>query len=371
MSFPFNKLILLTLISISHITLSQVTLNDIDTTLRSQLQTAFDSSRNRALLAATVRLIFHDCADGRKCDGCIGFSNDKNDGLQSTAVAPLENIYNSGWNTRLTRSDFWAAAGTIAVQYAQQLDNSGDTLPNIPFYIGRQDCATSPNSNLASSPFPNEKGGWTENLNWFQTNFGFDIRKTVAIIGAHTLGRLHPQFSGYGSGNNGSPWVGGDDQLNNAFYRDLIRRQWVQQQNGQGLMEWRQAGNGNRVFLNSDITMFKNLDGRITNTATGAVSCTFNSCPTNVQAASLVQTYASNNGGNQQWLNDFAVAFDQMIKTGYGNSLSVLTNTGGGNVPNPPNPQPPQNAPSPPPVFVPPPTVTATRRPRGGGRGRP
>jgi len=313
MSFSFSTF-LSTLIYAFHITLSQVTFDDIDITLRSQLETAFDSSRNRATLASTVRLIFHDCADGQICNGCIGLANDKNAGLASSSIAPLENIYNSGWNTRgLSRADFWALAATIAVQYAHELDNSGDTLPNIPFYVGRQDCPTSPNSNIPSSPFPSEKGGWSENLQWFQTNLGFDITQTVAIIGAHTLGRLHPQFSGYGSGRNGSPWVGGDDELNNDFYRDLVRRDWVQQLNDQGLMEWRVVGNGNRVFLNSDITLLRNLDNQIIDANTGAVSCTFDTCPVNVQAASLVQTYSNN---NQQWLNDFAAAFSQMIKTG-------------------------------------------------------
>ena len=104
-------------------------------------------------------------------------------------------------------TDFWAAAATIAIQRAQELDNGNDNLRNIPFYIGRSDCSASPDADINNGQyrlpyksFPDEKAGWEDNLAWFQTNFGFDTSETIAIIGAHTLGRLHPQFSGYGSG---------------------------------------------------------------------------------------------------------------------------------------------------------------------------
>lgn len=196
---------------------TDVTFCDLDNTLRNELEDAFDD--NHRLIGSVVRLIFHDCSGqqennlsgigGTICDGCIDLSNTAHAGIQSLAINPLEQIYtsnNNNWNNRMSRADFWAAIATIAIQYAQDLDNSNDILPNIPFYIGRQDCSASPNIELRNyrlpyKSFPNDKGGWNESLLWFQTNFNFNTQQTVAIIGAHTIGRLHSQFSGYGTGN--------------------------------------------------------------------------------------------------------------------------------------------------------------------------
>ena len=195
-----------------------ITFCDLDSTLRNELEDEF--SDNDRLIGSVVRLIFHDCAGqqennfsgigGTICDGCIDFDNTAHAGLQSLAIDPLEQIYlssDNNWNTRMSRADFWATVGTIAIQYAQDLDrNTNDILPNIPFYIGRQDCSSSPNIDLRNyrvpyKSFPNDRGGWNQTLLWFQTNFNFNAQQTVAMIGAHTIGQLHSQFSGYGTGN--------------------------------------------------------------------------------------------------------------------------------------------------------------------------
>ena len=184
------------------------------------------------------------------------------------------------------------------------------------------------------------------------------------------------------SGRNGSPWVGGSDQLNNDFYRVLLRRNWVQQLNPQGLHEWREQGSNN-VYLNSDIALFKDIDDNIVDTNNGEVSCTITSCADNDDTLGLVQVYSRN---NQLWLDDFADVFEKMIQTGYDN-LQRLTDIGTGTGTQPSLP-PVLLPPSPPPTiqggvtsststsstvndpFLPTPRPSApTRRPRGGGRG--
>ena len=44
---------------------------------------------------------------------------------------------------------------------------------------------------------PNSAGNGQMTLDFFQQNFGFSGRETVAIMGAHTLGRLHVYISLY------------------------------------------------------------------------------------------------------------------------------------------------------------------------------
>ena len=70
-------------------------------------------------------------------------------------------------------------------------------MPQIPFRTGRTDCTPGAEPYIASmtevhpSPFAN--GPMT--LQWFETNFGFtDPKEVVALMGAHTLGKLDQRY---------------------------------------------------------------------------------------------------------------------------------------------------------------------------------
>lgn len=50
---------------------------------------------------------------------------------------------------------------------------------------------------------------------FFETEFGLDANETVALLGAHTLGRAQSSNSGF----NG-PWITGETTLfNNQYYK--------------------------------------------------------------------------------------------------------------------------------------------------------
>ena len=110
-----NILLLFSLVS------SQITFSDLDTTLRTQLETAFEQTRNRALIASVTRLIFHDCAGqqegnpngGSICDGCIDLNNAAHSGLESLAIDPLESIYSNSWAQRGLSRSGWIFHSTI------------------------------------------------------------------------------------------------------------------------------------------------------------------------------------------------------------------------------------------------------------------
>jgi hypothetical protein len=58
-----------------------------------------------------------------------------------------------------------------------------------------------------------------ELFTFFQKNFGFNQRQTVAIMGAHTLGVLQRKNSGI-NGPNG--WVINKHRFDNEYYHHLI-----------------------------------------------------------------------------------------------------------------------------------------------------
>ena len=66
------------------------------------------------------------------------------------------------------------------------------TLPReIEFQYGRRDCVTTdpvPYRTAKAETQPNPEGNGDDTLDFFQSQFGFTGRETVAIMGAHTLG---------------------------------------------------------------------------------------------------------------------------------------------------------------------------------------
>jgi len=157
-----------------------------------------------------VRLGFHDCVGG--CDGCVNLSNPANAGLDlpMDVLRPIVKRYDN----LLTRADVWALAAMTA---AEDMQGHADGRQSYDFnYYGRQTCSddeaggpdvTLPSSHLTTSGV----------LNFFGSAFGFDATETVAIMGAHALGRLSNRNSGFDG-----TWVPGGDQLNNRFFQFLV-----------------------------------------------------------------------------------------------------------------------------------------------------
>merc|ERR1719422_2449699 len=201
--------------------------------------------------AKVLRLTFHDCllyTDGTGgCDGCLNWEGvgkvfqdaanknlypdvkfTDNNGLRNT-VEILEAIYQVPTfpNTAQTlstslkdsgksRADLWALAGIVAVEYGIETNNlkcadassvggchhlQGETGcsvvmdKSIPFRTGRADCipsdSTRPYITNKHEAHPNAVGDGSETIQFFKDNFNFSGQETVAIMGAHTFGRLN------------------------------------------------------------------------------------------------------------------------------------------------------------------------------------
>ena len=207
-----------------------------------------------------VRLSFHDCVGG--CDGCLNLNNLENNGLQQT-YSRINNIYdNEDYNsTGMSRADFIALAGTVAVRYA-----SSQQEPPITLKYGRQDCPTSPNTN-ATERFPNAHGDLDEVFDVFQKTMNMTVRQVVAIIGAHTLGAAAINRSGFRG-----PWVLRQNVFDNEFYRQLWspNNDWFQEKiesenspfHPQPRYQWTVERDGasrgprNLLMLNTDVVSY-------------------------------------------------------------------------------------------------------------------
>ena len=144
-----------------------------------------------------------------------------------------------------SRADLWAFASIVAVQYSVATNNmicegtyndnpakqcnedvgKDQCEVNFPkkltFKTGRKDCTAfgdKPYKATKHESHPNAVGNGQMTLDFFKKDFGFNGKETVAIMGAHTIGRLHVDISLFRY-----VWTHmGTSMFNNHYYRYLI-----------------------------------------------------------------------------------------------------------------------------------------------------
>ena len=154
-----------------------------------------------------VRLGFHDCTGG--CDGCVDLSNPENAGLL-VPIESLEPIVENHEDLAIgfSRADIWALAALVGVDMASR----DDSVPvNFSLeHIGRKNCEQQQevchdvfgnvtDCNPVRGPhrhLPEASIGTSDLFHFFNEEFGFSDRETVALMGAHTLGSLTRENSG-------------------------------------------------------------------------------------------------------------------------------------------------------------------------------
>lgn len=175
-----------------------------------------------------VRLGFHDCVGG--CDGCVDMLNPDNAGLE-VPITALDSIVDEHENEELgfSRADIWALAALVGADEAQPFPVVDFTLTS----IGRRNCEDANdrclNSQGQQTPCRANRGPHrelphaditTEDLfHFFRDTFSFGVKATVALFGAHTLGVLTRENSGF-DGQDG--WVREQTILDNDYYFELV-----------------------------------------------------------------------------------------------------------------------------------------------------
>jgi hypothetical protein len=177
-----------------------------------------------------VRLGFHDCVGG--CDGCVDMLLPDNFGLEIPirALVPVVGAHEN-LAVAFSRADLWALAALVGADMAER--DSGVDVDFDMEWIGRQNCEVSNaqcfDSANVVTPCTATRGPHRELppadittgelFHFFSTEFGFGDQETVALMGAHTLGVLTREHSGF-DGQDG--WVREEAILDNEYYFELV-----------------------------------------------------------------------------------------------------------------------------------------------------
>jgi hypothetical protein len=308
---------------------------------------------NPPIAATYLRLGFHDCVPNGVaggCDGCVNVvSNTENQGLQpaiqslSPIVAALENK-----SLGVTRADLWAFAALVAVESSQSTVVFTDN-----FRVGRKNCETvgtcsgndptfcASNGPDVATDFPSSDLTTQGLIRFMSEHFGYNADQTVAIMGAHSIGRTLPNNSGFqGSWDNSNLVLGKlhvtrnflmtECLLNwyskdNAYYRAIVGSpdpvlapDWVQITLPTNKIQWAHPVTHTNVMLNADIAIVRDLGIENDLDVTGRVQCSFRNnpfprrCPI-ADTLTKAAIYRNDNGG---WLVDFKNALKIMLEKG-------------------------------------------------------
>lgn len=278
-----------------------------------------------------VRLPFHDAAGGGGLsglggpNGCIDPLSSDNAGL-AAVVTRVSNV-RAATAPGISLADAFVLAGNYAIEVASTLDpaDAGNLgalgietpVPLIlPFRSGRVDAATC--AGVDDPLLPRTSSLWSGSLaahavSSVFSRMGLSTVNIVALMGAHTVGRL----TAANSGINGV-WVPETSaSFSNRYYRDLVGVPWVKN-TLQGSNDVWIAGPANApvqgVMLRTDVELIFN-----TTTPTGAAACPqfnfgpgpSNGCPRQTATVNSVTSFAQN---QLAWQQAFSAAWTIMTE---------------------------------------------------------
>uniref|UniRef100_A0A7S4AAC2 Plant heme peroxidase family profile domain-containing protein n=2 Tax=Pseudo-nitzschia australis TaxID=44445 RepID=A0A7S4AAC2_9STRA len=275
-----------------------------------------------------LRLVFHDCIGG--CNGCVDMANPDNAGLDKP-VNVLEPIANSFLDRGLTRTDIWMLAGLVAIETAVPSEHR-DILFDL-HWIGRRTCEEMIDCGVDFGGNPtvctamrgphvgqaHATAGTKSIQTFFENEFNFNPQQVTALMGAHSVGKMSRENSGF-SGRwdlseatfDGGYWIElvgepPDFSLEDVINDDLPgipnRRQW------RGVIN-----EDSRVtMLHTDIALVRNLEDM----RDGQANCDFkgpNECSHDTPFRPHAQRYTQD---NRAWVLDFRDVFNILIDHGH------------------------------------------------------
>eukprot|EP00931_Biecheleriopsis_adriatica_P017728 TRINITY_DN12603_c0_g2_i1.p1 TRINITY_DN12603_c0_g2~~TRINITY_DN12603_c0_g2_i1.p1 ORF type:complete len:980 (-),score=132.53 TRINITY_DN12603_c0_g2_i1:112-2691(-) len=168
--------------------------------------------------------------------------------------ASCANFSSSSWSLKSrgkSRADLWAFASLVAIEEAIERNNKAcdggqgrGGIPGMPdvmclqfegepqckiwpsrpfvFKTGRKDCATTQAESYMAEEeelHPDEHFNGSMTLRFMEEHFGFSGKETVAIMGAHTLGKFHQRETGHKY-----LWTTDFQAFSNQYFRNIAGR---------------------------------------------------------------------------------------------------------------------------------------------------
>lgn len=194
-------------------------------------------------------------------------------------LEPFKRKYN------ISYGDLWTLAGVTAIE--------GMGGPTIPWRPGRKDVEEKQLVALPDGRLPNANMGCPAATNSHIRDIfgrmGFNDRETVALIGAHCIGRCHAEASGFVL-----PWTNAETTFSNEYFRLLLEEKWTKKTKHLG-KAWNgpvqyEAQNGALMMLPADLWLLEDKEFK-----------------------KFVQLYARDENA---FFADFASAFGKLLELG-------------------------------------------------------
>lgn len=181
-----------------------------------------------AWAACVLRIAGHDFMDFKDgvggSDGCTDMEADDSKGLECVykgqSGLSLTQAYQP-FCQNVSLADFIVIAAEAIMMATRRNVEGVEPLDfKSSFKFGR---ATATQCPEAKARLPNAEGSCSEVDRVFLQNLGLDWRGAAALSGVHTLGRAHPENSGYNGWWTGTTHAG---RLDNMYFVSLLSRGW-------------------------------------------------------------------------------------------------------------------------------------------------
>ncbi|AOW04632.1 putative heme-binding peroxidase [Yarrowia lipolytica] len=237
--------------------------------------------KDGTLAPLLIRLAWHSCAtydkytrtggsNGATMRYHLEASDEGNVGLEVARLS-LEPIKRK--HPWITYADLWILAGVVSIEACKG--------PSIKWRDGRvdyeDDLLVPPNGRLPLG------GGDASHVRTIFSRMGFNDQETVALIGAHSLGRLHPHRSGFDG-----PWTSNPAKCDNEFYKLLLGNVWTLVDSPTGRKQY--VNSTGQVMMPSDMSLIEDANFRF-----------------------WVDQYAVS---EELWRDHFALAFEKLTELG-------------------------------------------------------
>lgn len=266
-------------------------------------------------IGALVRLVFHDAAGEGGPNGCLDFVNTHDHRGLETAVSQLDTFYRqNSLSGTISVTDLWILAGAVAIEYASNSSGSAgsvlETLPAtpgglvLPFRYGRYDSSSCNDSGL----LPTADYDWAKMKELFVERFGMSVAETVAIMGAHSLGRAEWKNSGFEGG-----WVTTQSSFSNQYYIEMGTVKWNNSNSSAVWLESLPGKSPETIMLRVDVELLyktKENSPKYCSTFSSYTSKDKTRCPQQTESFPHFMSYANS---ITHFFANFSSAWDKMV----------------------------------------------------------